>query len=177
MMPVDHEAVGGGGSSGGWGRDSLANQPYLTPIVRVIGPKGPGGAPGVAGTAGTDTTFGGLVFKGGLGGNGMAPSPIALMARGGLQNPGGVAAEFLAGGDPGERGTLLVPPPTLPGQAITGKGGSSPYGAGGGEVDIPDTPGNVGDGYGAGGSGGFAKFLGQLGGDGSDGVAIVEEWS
>ena len=171
---ASNAAAAGGGASGAVAIKTFLVAPS-TAYTYAIGTNGTAGA-NTGGTGGTggDTTFavGGVTVtaKGGLGGVGMTYGTALAAVLGGI----GVIAtngDVNGRGAPGQSGVRLSGT-----AAVSGAGGSSPYGGGGGGL-ITDAVGLAATGYGAGGGG--ACSLGtsaRVGGVGVQGCIIVEEY-
>lgn len=167
-------AVASGGSAGAYAKSYLTN---LSPSYSVtIGAAGAAGVPGVnggnGGSAG-NATFGGITCGGGFGGgSGNGPAPI-------IQNSIGVATASggnllnMAGAGPSVGMALGIA------TCVSGGGGSTPLGAGGG-VHGTAGPGFAATGYGAGGGGAVAYASNSTqyaGAAGAPGLIIVWEYS
>lgn len=165
--------VGGGGGSGNYGQKFIAAASITGGAVTV-------GAAGTAGTtAGSTGGTGGassviinsttFTANGGVGGAGQACGTTAAVTVGGSPNTGSSTFDFLTGenGGTGVRLSSTV--------AVSGAGGSSPYGAGGGAA-VGGGAGVAGSGKGAGGAGGAVASSSTTGGAGTIGEVIVDEY-
>lgn len=186
---VSMVGAGGGGSalagatgnalgSGGGGAGEHSTK-YLTPAdigvskAVTIGAAGAGGSAGNnAGSDGGDTSLGSLVVaKGGKGGG------ASVRRHGGLGGTGGtgtITAPGAPGGSANDASTVNL-------GALSGPGGSGPYGAGGLAVYVGGNSavnGNNGVGKGSGGSGAAVYNVNSnaAGGNGTAGYVIVTEY-
>jgi hypothetical protein len=171
---ASNAACGGGGMSGEYAKARIDNPTATTVTIGAGGV----GVSAAAGPSGGDTSFGsGIKAKGGLGGATLAEGTSAAVVgpAGGYVTPGFTGANIFGSGSdytmPGTRYSGVL--------AISGPGGSSVLGAGGGSQAI------VGDGIsakgpGGGGSGGcvYGGVTQQRpGGAGMKGIVIVWEYA
>lgn len=178
-------STGAGGSSGTSLNITLSLRDG-TPITGGRYSCGAGGAggssPGAAGANGSSTTFEllGITLTAGGGGGGsgatgtagdqisVATSPIAGTTSSN-DIPNKILSFLTSTFEYGENGTVL-------GGAswVSGRGGSSPFGAGG--IGVGGTSaGQPGTGYGSGGSGSSSQISSQIGGAGAPGCIMIEE--
>ncbi len=169
-------AAGGGGSNGGYAEKLFAVSPTTAYTISI----GAAGTPGAAGSAnggdGGDTTFAvgatTVTAKGGKGGVGMAAGTTILAALGGTSPAVSTNGDLNMGGAPGGFGLRMTGL-----LAVSGHGGSGPFGSGGNSV--LSGAGAVGVGNCSGGSGGAVINAGSAvaGGAGLGGAIIVDEYS
>lgn len=175
---TSNAAAGGGGSSGGYISFYLVVSEG-DKLTATWGDGGTGGSTsGGNGGAGGETTLvhtdaddnplGTYTAPPGLGGSGMAAGTTQAFARGGLPAYSG-ANEFETS-QPGADSMRLG---VSTGQSISGTGGSSPFGSGGGGRTIAGTGLDAAY-YGGGGGGGLAiGATGRAGGAGAPGIAYI----
>lgn len=180
ITAATNAAMGGGGAGGGYAFKTFTVTPS-TGYSYTVGAAGTGGdtTPNNGNTGGDSTfTVGGttVTAKGGLGGVAMATGTSALMAAGGLSGGVSTNGDINMAGDAGLHAHRLGA-----NAGVSGKGGNSPFGAGGAAriATVAAGAGYAGTGYGAGGSGGlgFAGSGSVAGGDGTQGVIVVREYS
>ena len=185
---------GGGGATGGASSDSTggggASGAYIEFHVGFANSTITGGAwtQGTAGTAGTAGNNNGgtggdstlvvngatATAKGGTGGIGNASNNTGGQSLGGTVQTGStitVGSLDSIGGWQGGAGTFVDTS-----FAVTGFGGSSPFGVGGSSVSISQASGNAAVGFCAGGSGGLGTTSSQTGGAGAAGKAVIDEY-
>lgn len=164
-------SVGGGGAGGGYARSRYTTG--FTPTVAVtIGTSS-------AGSAGTATSFGALITCAGGGVGGTSTAGASAAVAGGA--PGAIAGGTLINLT-GSNGYAGVGSSVANVISLTGEGGCSVYGQGGGGGVFSaagGTGGLSGAGRGSGGSGGGsgASAAGQVGGTGTGGLIVVYEYS
>ncbi len=169
-------AGGGGGGGGGYAEKTFAVTPN-TAYAYTCGALGAGGI-SLIGTAGTDSTFvvgaTTVTCKGGIGG------PVGTAVTTLSAYPGAAPTSVSTNGDvnsagePGQGSAVLVVATPV---GISGAGGSSPFGVGGGALVAVGT-GNAGVGHGSGGGGALTgAAAGRTGGAGTAGMWIVDEYS
>jgi len=167
--------IGASGGSGAWGRGRLTSGFGGTQTITV----GPGGTAGTAaptnGGGGTGTSFGTLAsWPGGAAStftNGVTTPAIVGAGTGGPAPSG--CNVFGSAGNSAEAGIFASVS-----VGVSGKGGDTPYGAGGPSV-AAGTAGQSGSGYGSGASGAAVggSGTGQPGAVGRPGILIVREFS
>lgn len=169
-------SVGGGGGAGGYAEKLFGVAPN-TGYTYQCGAAGSSASGNVNGSGGSNTTMtvGGTTVTafGGNGGFG------AMSAGSGVGvNAGGTSSSQSTGGDLDGAGSPGGPGLRLSGTvAISGEGGSGPFGAGGNCLST-DVAGNVGTGYGAGGGGACSLTNNaRNGGAGTAGCIFVEEYT
>ena len=169
---------GGAGGGGGGGGGSYSSKLFKASDISAtetltIGALGTGGADtGGAGGDGGNSSFGSLlVCNGGVGGGGDG-SRQSTVGRGSVGGSGGTIP---TPGDESETGQLGGTGSLFNTSAVSGKGGDSRLGSGGGGT--PEGVGSAnGTGLGSGGGGGAtATATGQAGGDGTIGAIIITE--
>lgn len=169
-------AGGGGAGAFAQGIFSAATIGGSQPVT--IGAAGSGGAPGLGGSAGAVSVFGGgslLIANGGAGGGGGAANinlgGIFLGGAGGVA--GGTAYQIIVQGENGDYGIGFGP--TGP-NAVGGKGGNGPFGAGG--PSAVNGAGNTATGLGSGGGGASvaAGSASVAGGNGTTGFCTITEY-
>ncbi|WNJ89180.1 hypothetical protein [Bosea sp. 685] len=167
-------SAGGGGSSGAVGTKVVTAGVVATAVT--IGAAGVGSLGSVGGNGGA-TSFGALLtLPGGVGGN--AGALTASIAVSGAVSVSGspVGADYGSSGGGASPGLNLSST-----SAISGNGGSSPFGSGGGGTGANGTYGSNGGnagGNGAGGGGGVGINAGAtLGGPGTPGILIIHEYA
>jgi hypothetical protein len=159
---------GGGGGSGGYSRRALTAAQIGSSQSVTIGSGGTG-AVNATGGSGTATSFGTLcVANGGVGGG--------VQSGGSGASVTGAVGDIAAGGSGGGAGSALSD--VSYGPAISGAGGTGPFGGGGFGLGSGTSVGDPGKGYGAGGGGGrnVGSGAASAGGNGSPGVCIVTEY-
>lgn len=173
-------AVGGGGCAGGRVKKTFAVTPN-TDYAYVNGAAGAAGAAtGADGGTGGDTTFivGAVTItaKGGLGGKGMLAGTTIITALGGATGGISTNGDVNSAGEPG--GFSLRTNGTSATGNVSGKGGSSIFGAGGNSLNTVGT-GNSGIGNGSGGGGGHVTngSAAVTGGAGTAGITVVKEFT
>ena len=164
----------GGGSAGAYAKKLVTS---LSSQTITIGAAGTGGS-GTGGVGGT-TSFGAiLIAPGGVGGTSGVGNNTAAVS-----SPSGATPTAPTGGDVGSIGTAGGAGLCLSASAaISGAGGSSVYGSGGGPAGANATVATTGaaaSGYGSGGGGAVAVASGTTtaGGAGSPGMIIITEYS
>lgn len=169
-----------GGVSAGAGAGSYCSK-RITPLAAsyafACGAAGAGGAAGANdGVDGGDTTFAAvLTAPGGKKSLGQAVTTQAVV-------PGGLGGALATGGDVNNGGNCGdgVMRVTSNGR-ISGKGGSTPWGSGGGSQSLgtASAVGLAGTGFGAGGGGAYSADAAtdRAGGAGSQGAILVWEYS
>lgn len=167
--------MGASGGSGAWGRGRLLSGFSGTQAVTV----GTGGTGGTAaptnGGGGSATSLGALASWPGGGAstfvNGVTTPAIVGAGAGGSAPTG--CNVFGSAGNSAEAGIFAS---TSVG--VSGKGGDTPYGAGGSSVSA-GSAGQPGSGYGAGASGAAVggSGTGQAGAVGANGILIIREYS
>jgi uncharacterized membrane protein YgcG len=181
-----NSSVGGGGGAGEWKKILLTTA--ITGTVTVtIGAGGAGGInntlPGYDGSPGGATSFGAYLT---LGGGLSANTGCGLYTN--ATTNGGVTAGGAGGSGGSSSGTTICGGNGMTGglgfvfnrNQLTGKGGDSPYGAGGYVFGSANLAGVAGLGNGSGGSGSCsfdAAGTGYNGGAGAPGIIIVWEYS
>lgn len=165
--------AGGGGGSGSWASSYLTTG--FSGQTITIGAGGAGGVGNAAGSSGGTTTFGGSLSAGGGGGG----APGVPTAGGSCQigGQGGTASggNFInASGTPGQAAVAFAN-----GNQLSGGGGSTPYGAGGGPRNANSNPGLQGQGPGGGGGGavGQSGAAALNGGNGWPGFVLIREYA
>lgn len=170
--------AGGGGSTGFYGYSDLIPKGSIITATVVVGSGGAGGVSSNDGGPGADTTWNDgtnlMIFTGGDSGKGVVAVTSGKCGAGG--SGAGIASTLVHGAcTPGGFGIA-----SSSGQAISGQGGTNPFGGGGQSVLISNgtSAGNNGRGRGAGGSGGVASdtSANANGGTGTPGLLIVREW-
>lgn len=169
-------AAGGGGGAGGYLEKTVAVSPN-TAYAYTCGAAGTG-VSGAAGNNGGDSTFvvGATTYtaKGGTGAV-VATAATTLTARAG--GTGGVVSingDLNSAGQPGTYGVVLIVATPI---VASGKGGNSPFGAGGVGITAVGN-GNAGIGFGSGGGGSATgASTVRTGGNGTAGCWIVDEYS
>ncbi|QNQ59799.1 hypothetical protein [Pantoea sp. MT58] len=164
-------AVASGGSGGAYAKSYLTN--LSASYAVTIGAPGSGGVNGSGGNAGS-TTFGSIITCGGGfgGGSGTSAPPIIQNATG-IPTASGGNIENISG-----QGAVIGMAISL-NAIISGGGGGSPLGAGGGSHGTA-AAGFAASGYGAGGGGANAYASNSTqynGAAGSNGVVIVWEYA
>lgn len=167
--------IGASGGSGAWGRGRLTSGFGGTQAITIgVGGVGGSGVPTNGGN-GSATSFGTLAsWPGGSAStfvNGVTTPAIVGAGTGGAAPTG--CNVFGSAGNAAEAGIFAS---TVVG--VSGKGGDTPYGAGGPSV-AAGSAGLPGSGYGSGASGAAvgASGVGQVGAKGADGILIVREYS
>lgn len=169
-------SAGGGGSAGGYAEKWFAVSPN-TAYAYTCGAGGSTSTGQTTGQDGTDSTFvvgaTTVTAKGGKGGlGGGTAGSTALTVLGGAPPAVSTNGDVNSSGDAGSPGIRLSG--TI---AVSGKGASSFFGAGGNGV-ITDVAGNAATGYGAGGGGATSlTAANRNGGAGAAGCIFVEEYS
>lgn len=163
----------GGGGSGGWATSYLTSG--FSGQTVTIGAGGAGGVGAANGANGGATSFGSLLTaNGGVGGAYAVPTAggsCQVGGAGGTSTGGNVQNTTGAGGGPGVAFTS--------GNQLSGCGGGTPWGAGGGSRNAITNPGIVAGGFGGGGGGaiGQSSAAAQVGGAGAQGVVIIREYA
>jgi hypothetical protein len=169
-------SAGGGGAAGGYAEKTFAVSPN-TAYTYAIGAGGSTSTGQTTGQTGGNSTFAvgatTVTAFGGLGGSGGgAQASTVLTVLGGAAPAISTNGDVNGSGDPGSPGIRLSG--TI---AVSGNGGSCPFGAGGVGV-ITDVAGNVSIGFGGGGGGATSlTAANRNGGAGTGGIIIVEEYS
>jgi len=159
----------GGGSSGGYARSHFTKAQIGVSRAVTIGPGGAGGNP-ANGFVGGSTSFGGLVVA--IGGNGGGQSAGGAGGSAGGPSGGGTGDLVL----PGRWGDSALGVPTSQ-FTMTGRGGDSMFGSGGGSFLSSVASNGVAGSLGGGGGGGLAvNGAGGAGGAGGSGILIVTEY-
>ncbi|MDB5612039.1 MAG: hypothetical protein JWP25_8939 [Bradyrhizobium sp.] len=166
----------GGGAAGGYAEKTFAVSPNTAYTVAVGLGGTTSGTGAVTGQAGGISTIavGGVTVtaNGGLGGIGCT-SAATVVTLGGAAPAVSTNGDVNGSGEPGDPGFV-----SAVGVAISGKGGSSPFGAGGNALKAQGT-GAAGIGNGSGGGGGCAiSTTGAVaGGAGTNGLIVVDEYA
>jgi hypothetical protein len=169
-------SAGGGGSAGAFGWVKVANP---TSQTITIGAGGVGVSAGSGGNGGT-TSVGSILILPGGGGAAVANIVTAASFSGveGFLSAPPSGATVGSVGNQGNQGIILSI-----GSGQGGKGGDSPYGAGGLIASTNSIgsafPGNPANGYGSGGGGaiGLGNSATEAGGNGASGIIIAWEYS
>lgn len=174
VSTVANFSIGGGGLSGAYAKANIT--PLTTSYSIVVGAGGVG-VSGTAGNAGGNSSFGGVVTAtGGLGGASLAEGTVFGIASAAGNYPStdySGASIYGAGLSYGQVGIRVSGT-----GAVSGTGGSSVCGSGGGARGSVGA-GSAGRGYGSGGGGAAAAAVSQsyAGGNGTPGVVIIWEFS
>lgn len=166
----------GGGAAGGYAEKKFAVSPNTAYTYAI----GAGGTTSVAGAntgqAGGNTTFAvgatTVTANGGPGGIGCT-SAATVVTLGGAPPAVSTNGDVNASAAPGEPGFV-----SAVGVAVSGCGGTSPFGGGGNSLKTQGT-GNAAIGFGAGGGGGctISTTGAVAGGAGTNGIIIVDEYA
>lgn len=166
-------SAGGGGGAGGTVRKRITTG--FNGVTVTIGAGGTAPSVGVAGNNGGNSSFGAIMTAGGGIGGGLGtqyntPQVCSTAAAGGSATGGDIN---IAGGS-GTSGTIFSTTST---SNLSGIGGASMFGFGGGQVG-GTTSGGTGTGYGSGGGGGASVNAGGAtqGGVGKAGICIIYEY-
>lgn len=169
-------AAGGGGGAGAYAERTFAVSPN-TVYTYAIGAGGAGVAED-AGANGGDTTFSDgtttVTAPGGTGGPQAAASAALTANLGGAGGAVPTNGDVNVAGNPGEPGVILIVAGPV---GVSGKGGSSPFGAGAIGLTAAGAGTAAADGFGAGGSGALRNGAAGTGGAGTDGAIVVEEYA
>lgn len=170
-------SAAGGGGSGGYVRKTYTAAQIGASAAIVIGTAGTGGAAGINnGGNGGATTFtpagAGAVLTGGGGTGSQGSSAGNGIFRGPGLGGGGTATggDINIPGDPGGWSFIFTSS-----QAISGRGGNTPFGRGGQESQ-ENSAGNTAVGFGGGGGGGASAATSRAGGNGLTGVVVITEY-
>jgi hypothetical protein len=177
VSAITNSAAGGGGGGGAYSCIFITG-PLKASYTIVIGSGGSGAAAGADGNPGGDTTFDNPSVCTASGGSGGIHDTVgAGTARiGGAGGAGGVASgvgDSTFDGSSGNHGIAL-----LAAQAISGKGGSGPFG-GAPLSSVVQGAGTAGGRFGSGGSGGCILSGGAsvAGGNGANGLIRVWQFT
>jgi hypothetical protein len=169
-------SAGGGGGAGSYGKGRYTEG--FSGVTVTVGTGGAGGGSSGAAGSGGASSFGSLLTAAGGGGGtagNASTTPVVAGASGTTAAAPSGANICAKRGDPGAFGFLLSPT-----SGVSGRGGSSPYGAGGESTYISvGGVGNTGAGHG-GGASGSANAINQAakaGAAGQGGIVIVWEFS
>lgn len=158
----------GGGGAGSYSRKTVAVATIGASKTVTIGAGGTAGSSGNnPGNNGADTSVTTIcIAKGGTGGNGAAANGRNSGGLGGVAGTGDITGT-------GQQGGIGI---SVAGSPVSGSGGSTSIGSGGGPVGSSGS-GASGVGFGAGGSGGLdASSTNQVGGVGTAGFVIITEY-
>lgn len=163
----------GGGGSGGWATSYLTTG--FSGQAITIGAGGAGGVGAANGSSGGNTSFGGSLSANGGGGGAYGVPTVGgscqVGGQGGTSSGGNLITARGQGGGAAVAFTN--------GNQLSGAGGCTPYGGGGGPRPSNTNPGENGGGPGGGGSGavGQSGAGAQNGGNGFTGFVLIREFA